>query len=159
MRKELRELNEIFTPIKERQIVDDSDVVRYQKIRVAKEYFNELIRKYLKEKHISIKEITKKDINYLGKKYNEKDREILIQQVMYHLETTFGKPLKWIRENDKCALFREIDSDGWINSRTKKASNESWEEWSIWTTQENGWWDLWGDEEANSDAGWELFSS
>ena len=112
MRKELRELNEIFTPIRERQIVDDDDVVRYQKIRVAKEYFNDLIRKYLREKHISIKEITKKDINYLGKKYNEKDREILIQQVMYHLETTFGKPLKWIRENDKCALFREIDEDG-----------------------------------------------
>lgn len=159
MWKELRELNEIFTPIKERPIVDDSDVVRYQKIRVAKEHFNELIRRYLKEKHISIKEITKKDINYLGKKYNEKDREILIQQVMYHLETTFGKPLKWIRENDKCALFREIDADGWINSRTKKASNKSWEEWSLWPTQEDGWWDLRRDEEANSDAGWELFSS
>lgn len=159
MWKELRELNEIFTPIKERQIVDDSDVVRYQKIRVAKEHFNELIRRYLKEKHISIKEITKKDINYLGKKYNEKDREILIQQVMYHLETTFGKPLKWIRENDKCALFREIDADGWINSRTKEASNKSWEEWSLWPTQEDGWWDLWRDEEADSDASWELFSS
>lgn len=159
MRKELRELNEIFTPIRERKIVDDDDVVRYQKIKVAKEYFNDLIRKYLREKHISIKEITKKDINYLGKKYNEKDREILIQQVMYHLETTFGKPLKWIRENDQCALFREIDEDGWINTRAKKASNKSWKEWSVWTTEEVSWWDLWWDEESDSSTSWELFSS
>jgi hypothetical protein len=89
MWKELVEINEMFTPIKERHVVDDSDVVRYQKIRVAKEHFNNLIRDYLRKNHISIKEITKKDINYLGKKYNERDREILIQQVMYHLETNF----------------------------------------------------------------------
>ena len=112
MWKELKEINEMFTPSRNREPIDDSDVVRYQKIRTAKEFFNNLIEKYLKEKNISIDKITKKDINYLGKKYNEKDREILIQQVMYFLETNFGKPLKWIKENDKCALFREIDKDG-----------------------------------------------
>lgn len=106
------EIEEMFTPIRERNVIDDSDVVRFQRMRVAKEYFNNLIRDYLRKNKISIKDITKKDINYLGKKYNEKDREILIQQIMYHLETTFGKPLKRIKENDKCALFREIDSDG-----------------------------------------------
>jgi hypothetical protein len=112
MWKELKEINEMFTPIKERPIIDDSDVVRYQKIRTAKLHFNDLIERYLKEKHISIAEITKKDINYLGKSYNEKNREILIQQVMYFLETNFGKPLKRIKENNKCALFKEIDNDG-----------------------------------------------
>jgi hypothetical protein len=112
MWKELEEINEMFTPIRERPVIDDSDVVKFQKIRVAKEYFNEKIREYLKEKHLSIKDITKKDINLLGKSYNEKDREILIQQIMYHLETSFGKPLKWIKDNNKCALFQEIDKDG-----------------------------------------------
>jgi len=140
----------MFTPIKEREVIDDADIVRYQKIRVAKEYFNNLIKDYLKKNHISIAEITKKDINYLGKKYNEKDREILIQQVMYHLETSFGKPLKRIKENDKSALFREIDSDGWINSWAKKTNIESWEEWSISTASEDGRWDLRGDEETDS---------
>lgn len=112
MRKELKEINEMFTPVKEKSVIDDSDVVRYQKIRTAKLHFNALIEKYLKEKHISIADITKKDINYLGKSYNESDREILIQQVMYFLETNFGKPLKRIKENNKCALFKEIDNDG-----------------------------------------------
>lgn len=159
MRKELREINEMFTPIKERQVIDDSDVVRYQKIRVAKQHFNLLIEKYLKEKHLSIAEITKKDINYLGKKYNEKDREILIQQILYFLETNFGKPLKRIKENNMSALFKEIDNDGWINSWSKKSSKGSWKQRSISTTEEDGWCDLWWDEEADCDSSWELLSS
>lgn len=159
MWKELREINEMFTPIKERPIVDDSDVVRYQKIRVAKQHFNLLIENYLKEKHISIAEITKKDINYLGKKYNESDREILIQQIMYFLETNFGKPLKRIKENNMSALFKEIDNDGWINTWSKKSSKGSWKQWSVSTSEEDGWWDLWGDKEADSDSSWELLSS
>lgn len=159
MWKELREINEMFTPIRERTVIDDSDVVRYQKIRTAKQHFNLLIEKYLKEKHISIAEITKKDINYLGKKYNESDREILIQQIMYFLETNFGKPLKRIKENNMCALFKEIDNDGWINSWSKKSSKGSWKQWSIPTSQEDGWWDLWGDKEADNDSSWELLSS
>lgn len=149
----------MFTPIRERQIMEDSDVVRYQKIRTAKEFFNNLIRDYLRKNHISIEEITKKDINYLGKKYNEKDREILIQQVMYHLETNFWKPLKRIKENDKCALFREIDSDGWINTWAKKTPRKSWKQWSVPASTENGWWDLWGNEETDSSSSWELLSS
>ena len=159
MRKELREINEMFTPIREIAVIDDSDVVRYQKIRTAKQHFNLLIEKYLRENHISISEITKKDINYLGKKYNESDREILIQQIMYFLETNFGKPLKRIKENNMCALFKEIDNDGWINSWSKKSSKRSWKQWSIPTSQEDGWWDLWRDKEADNDSSWELLSS
>lgn len=159
MWKELREINEMFTPIKERQVIDDSDVVRYQKIRVAKQHFNLLIENYLREKHLSIAEITKKDINYLGKKYNEKDREILIQQILYFLETNFGKSLKRIKENNMSALFKEIDNDGWINSWSKKSSEGSWKQRSVSTTEEDGWWDLWWDKEADHDSSWELFSS
>lgn len=159
MWKELREINEMFTPINERQVIDDSDVVRYQKIRVAKQHFNLLIEKYLREKHISIAEITKKDINYLGKMYNEKDREILIQQILYFLETNFGKPLKRIKENNMSALFKEIDNDGWINSWSKKSSKRSWKQRSVSASEEDGWWDLWWDKEADCDSSWELLSS
>lgn len=159
MRKELRELNEMFTPLRKEEVIDDSDVIRYQKIRTAKEHFNNLIDKYLRENHISISEISKKDINLLGKKYNEKDREILIQQIMYHLETNFGKPLKWIKENNKCALFNEIDSDGWINSWTEETDNNAWEQWSVPVTSENGEWDIWWDKESDNSSSWELFSS
>ena len=159
MRKELREINEMFTPIRNKEPVDDSDVIRYQRIREAKQHFNALIEQYLREKKMSIAEITKKDINYLGKKYKDHEREILIQQIMYFLETNFGKPLKRIKENNKCALFKEIDNDGWIEWDSKESNSWSWEQWMISTSQETNWWASWGNKEANGSTSWELLSS
>jgi hypothetical protein len=54
----------MFTPLP-REEIDDSDVIRYQRIREIKQHFNARIDQYLKEKNISIAEITKKDINLL----------------------------------------------------------------------------------------------
>ena len=155
----MREISEMFSPLKEKEVIDDSDVVRYQRNRELKEFFNNLIKEYLKKNNKSIAEITKKDINLLGKKYNDKEREVLIQQVMYYLETNFGKPLKWIKENNKCVLFQEIDSDGWINTWTEKASSESWKQWSVSTPTEDGKSDLWWNKEPDNSSSWELLSS
>lgn len=149
----------MFTPIQKKDPIDDSDVVRYQKIREAKLHFNALIEQYLKEKKMSIAEITKKDINYLGKKYKEQEREILIQQIMYFLETNFGKPLKRIKENHKCALFEEIDKDGWIKWNSEEWNSSSWEQWMIQVVEEANWWTSWGNEETNSSSSWELLSN
>ena len=110
--KVISEINEMFSPITHKELIDDTDVINFTKNRVRKEYFNNLIHKYLREKHISIEEMTKRDINILGKNYNDKDREVLIQQIMYSLETRFGKPLRWVKDNKKSALFIEIDEDG-----------------------------------------------
>ena len=157
--KVMSEINEMFSPIKEKEVIDDTDVINFAKNRVRKEYFNNVIHKYLRENHLTIDKISKKDINILGKKYNDKDREVLIQQIMYTLETRFGKPLRWIKDNKKSALFIEIDEDGWINSWTEEASWESWEEWSVWITPENDWWDSGGDEKTDSSSSWELLSN
>jgi hypothetical protein len=108
----MSEINEMFSPITHKEPIDDTDVINFTKNRVRKEYFNNIIHKYLREKHISIEEMTKRDINILGKNYNDKDREVLIQQIMYSLETRFGKPLRWVKDNKKSALFIEIDEDG-----------------------------------------------
>lgn len=158
-RKVMREINEMFTPRPEKQLIDDSDVIKFAKNRVRKQYFNEIIEKYLKENKIWIENLSKKDVNILGKNYNDTDREVLIQQIMYTLETRFGKPLKRIKDNQKSALFIEIDEDGWNNSWTKEASWESWEEWSIWTPTENDGGISWWDKEANSSSSWELLSN
>lgn len=149
----------MFTPIQQREPVDDTDVINFTKNRVRKEYFNNVIYKYLHEKWIWIEKITKKDINILGKMYNDKDREVLIQQIMYTLETRFGKPLKRIKENNKSALFKEIDEDGWINSGAEEAINGAWESWMISTPNKDGWWDLWWDQEPDNSSSWELLSS
>ena len=158
-RKVMSEINEMFTPIQQREPIDDTDVINFAKNRVRKEYFNQVIHKYLKENHIWIEHFSKKDINILGKMYNDKDKEVLIQQVMYTLETRFGKPLKRIKDNNKSALFKEIDEDGWINTRTKEASWKSWEEWSVWTSSKDDWGVVWGDKESDNSTSWELLSS
>lgn len=145
MWKELRDINEMFTPIKDRKVIDDSDVIKFAKNRVRKQYFNEIIDKYLRENHIWIENLSKKDINILGKKYNDKDREVLIQQIMFTLETRFGKPLKRIKDNKKSALFEEIDNDGRSNSRTEETSWDTWEGWSISVTEQDDWWTSWWD--------------
>lgn len=145
MWKELRDINEMFTPVKERKVIDDSDVIKFAKNRVRKQYFNEIIDKYLRENHIWIENLSKKDINILGKKYNDKDREVLIQQIMFTLETRFGKPLKRIKDNKKSALFEEIDNDGRSNSRTEETSWDAWEGWSISVTEQDDWWTSWWD--------------
>lgn len=143
MWKELRDINEMFTPVKERKVIDDSDVIKFAKNRVRKQYFNEIIDKYLRENHIWIENLSKKDINILGKKYNDKDREVLIQQIMFTLETRFGKPLKRIKDNKKSALFEEIDNDGRSNSGTEETSWDTWEGWSISVTEQDDWWTSW----------------
>ena len=51
-RKVMREINEMFTPRPEKQLIDDSDVIKFAKNRVRKQYFNEIIEKYLKENKI-----------------------------------------------------------------------------------------------------------
>ena len=154
----MSEIDEMFTPIQEREPVDDSEVINFAKNRVKKEYFNNVIHKYLHDNWIWIEKITKKDINILGKMYNDKDREVLIQQIMYTLETRFGKPLKRIKENNKSDLFKEIDENGWINSRAEETTNESWEQWSISVASEDdsriSWWDW----ETDSSSSWELLS-
>lgn len=144
MWKELRDINEMFTPVKDRKVIDDSDVIKFAKNRVRKQYFNEIIDKYLRENHIWIENLSKKDVNILGKKYNDKDREVLIQQIMFTLETRFGKPLKWIKDNKKSALFEEIDNDGRSNSGTEETSWDAWEGWSVSVTEQDDWWTSWG---------------
>lgn len=159
MRKELREINEMFSPIRKKEPFDDRDVINFAKNRVKKEYFNNVIEKYLKDNKIGIEKITKKDINILGKKYNDKDREVLIQQIMFTLETRFGKPLRWIKDNNKSALFMEIDEDGRTNSWTEETTGWAWESWVISTSDKDGWWDLWWDQESDNSSSWELLSS
>lgn len=159
MWKELREINDMFKPLNNKEVVNDDDVIRYQRIRTAKQYFNKLIENYLREKKISIAEITKKDINYLGKNYKEEEREILIQQVMYFLETNFWKPLKRIKENNKSALFKEIDNDGWINTGSEKSDSWAWEWWSIQAPKKTRRRSKRWNGKTNSSTSWELLSS
>lgn len=115
-RKVLEELDDIFKNKKPHEIVDDSDVVAFVEKRRLKGIFNQVIENYLKVNKISIDNFWKKDIKILTKDYNDIQKEIFIQQVMYHLETTHWKSIKWIKENWISLLLKEMEANGWTNT-------------------------------------------
>lgn len=136
-RKVFDELNDIMSSKKQREIMDDSDVVAFVEKRRLKEYFNQVIENYLRSKKLPIEDFWKKDIKILTKKYNDIQKEIFIQQFMYHLETTYWKPIKWVKEQWKSLLLREIEKDGWINSGTDKSPKNIKGEWSTTSSSKN----------------------
>lgn len=115
-RKVFDEIDDMFKNKRPREVVDDADVVAFVEKRRLKEIFNQVIENYLRTKKMTIDRFWKKDIKILTKDYNDIQKEIFIQQVMYHLETTYWKPIKWIRENWISLLLREMESNGWTNS-------------------------------------------
>jgi len=133
-RKVFDEMNDMFTSKKPQEYMNDDDVVRFTTIRHLKERFNFQIESYLKQNKMNMGDFSKKDIKILTKDYNDLEKEVFYQQVMYHLETNFGRSLKWIKENNKSVLLNEIDKDGWtrwIDSSTDKSvENTEWK-WSI----------------------------
>ena len=133
-RKVFDEINDIFTSKKPQEYMNDDDVVRFTTIRHLKERFNFQIESYLKQNKMNMGGFSKKDIKILTKDYNDLEKEVFYQQVMYHLETNFGRSLKWIKENNKSILLNEIDKDGWTrwvdSSTDKSVENTEWK-WSI----------------------------
>lgn len=139
-RKVFDEINDIFTAKKPPEYVNDDDVVRFTTIRHLKERFNFQIDSYLKKNKMNIGNFWKKDIKILTKDYNDMEKEVFYQQVMYHLETNFWKPLKRIKENNLSVLLKEIEDDWWIkwtDSWTSQPVEESKGEWSISTPKKD----------------------
>lgn len=139
-RKVLEDINDMFTAKKPQEYVNDDDVVRFTTVRHLKERFNFQIDSYLKKNKMNIGNFWKKDIKILTKDYNDMEKEVFYQQVMYHLETNFWKPLKRIKENWKSVLLKEIEDDWWtrrVDSGTDKPVEESQGEWSIPTPKKD----------------------
>ena len=136
-RKVFDELNDILSNKPQREPINDDDVKDFVEKRRLKEYFDKVIETYLRIKNKSINSFWKKDIKILTKNYNDIQKEIFIQQVMYHLETTYWKSLKRIKENWNSLLLNEMNENGWNNSWTDKSSEVTKGKWSMETTPED----------------------
>jgi len=51
--------------------------------------------------------LSKEDIVIMTDWMDTLDKTLFMDQVKYSLETTFGKPIKWIVENNKSILFNK----------------------------------------------------
>lgn len=101
----MSEIEEMFKPKSEYEIINDEDVVKAREIRLWRDYFNRVIRKYLADNHMEIKDFGKEDIAKITAQYTLKQKEVFMQQVIKTLETNYWKPIKRVRENHKSVLF------------------------------------------------------
>jgi len=108
MWKILSDIDDILKE-KHEEVIYDKDVEILREVNQQKEYFNQLISAYLRKYNIKIGELSKKDINLITKNYNDNQKDLFIQQVLYRLETNWWKPISRIKENNLSKLFDEND--------------------------------------------------
>lgn len=105
MRKEMSELSDIMKDKTEQEIVDLEAIDRANENRIKIYRFNDLILRYLQDNEITIDQLNKEDIETMTRDMTERDKYILIKQVVKAIETNYWKPIQWIKENHKCVLF------------------------------------------------------
>jgi hypothetical protein len=66
-----------------------------------------MIHNYLRKYKKGIWMLSKEDIVIMTEWMDTLDKTLFMDQVKYSLETTFGKPIKWIVENNKSILFNK----------------------------------------------------
>lgn len=105
MRKELRDLNDLIKEEPYRETVKIEDIDRIKKRRYKQEVYRKMIHNYLRKYQKPLGMLSKEDIAIMTEWMDTMDRTLFMDQVKYSLETTFGKPIKRIIQNNKSILF------------------------------------------------------
>ena len=101
----MRDLKDLYEMEPYRETVKLEEIDRAKKKRYKMEVFRRQIHNYLRIKKKWIDKLTKEDIAILTEWMNDIDRTMFLDQVKYTLETTYGKPIKRIIQNNKSVLF------------------------------------------------------
>lgn len=105
MWKELRDLNDLIKEEPYRETVKIEDIDRIKKRRYKQEVYRKMIHNYLRKYQKPLGMLSKEDIAIMTEWMDTMDRTLFMDQVKYSLETTFGKPIKRIIQNNKSILF------------------------------------------------------
>ena len=103
----LRDINDLIKEEPEREVIKISDLDRIKRKRYKKEVFRMKIHNYLRKYHKGIDMLSKEDIAIMTEWMDTLDKTLFMDQVKYTLETTYGKPIKWIIQNNKSILFEK----------------------------------------------------
>ena len=105
MRQILRDIDELIREEPERENIKISDIDRIKKKRYKKEVYRQMIHNYLRKYQKGIWMLSKEDIAIMTEWMDTLDKTLFMDQVKYCLETTWGKPIKRIIQNNKSILF------------------------------------------------------
>ena len=101
----LRDINDLIKEEPYREKIKIEDIDRIKKKRYKKEVYRKMIHNYLRKYHKWIDMLSKEDIAIMTEWMDTIDRTLFLDQVKYSLETTYGKPIKRIVQNNKSILF------------------------------------------------------
>lgn len=101
----LRDLNDLIKEEPYREKIKIEDISRQKAKRYKKEVYRRMIHNYLRKYHKWIDMLSREDISIMTEWMDTIDRTLFLDQVKYCLETTYGKPIKWIIQNNKSILF------------------------------------------------------
>ena len=104
-RQILRDINDLMKEEPYREKIKIEDIDRAKKKRYKKEVYRRMIHNFLRKYQKPIWMLSKEDIAIMTEWMDTIDRTLFMDQVKYSLETTWGKPIKWIIENNKSILF------------------------------------------------------
>lgn len=105
MRQILRDIDELIREEPERENVKISDIDRIKRKRYKQEVYRQMIHNYLRKYQKGIWMLSKEDIAIMTEWMDTLDKTLFMDQVKYCLETTWGKPIKRIIQNNKSILF------------------------------------------------------
>lgn len=103
----LRDLNDLIKEEPYREKIKIEDIDRIKRKRYKQEVYRMMIHNYLRKYHKGINLLSKEDIAIMTEWMDTLDRTLFLDQVKYTLETTYGKPIKWIIQNNKSILFNK----------------------------------------------------
>ena len=101
----MRELDELIREEPYREEIKIGEIDRIKKKRYKKEVYRQMIHNYLRNYQKGIWMLSKEDIAIMTEWMDTLDKTLFMDQVKYCLETTWGKPIKRIIQNNKSILF------------------------------------------------------
>ena len=107
MRQILRDINDLIKEEPHREEIRIADIDRIKKKRYKQEVYRKMIHNYLRKYKKWIDLLSKEDIAIMTEWFDTLDRTLFMDQVKYCLETNWGKPIKWIVQNNKSILFNK----------------------------------------------------
>ena len=103
----LRDINDLIKEEPYREKIKIEDIDRIKRKRYKQEVYRRMIHNYLRKYQKWIWMLSKEDIAIMTEWMDTLDKTLFLDQVKYTLETTFGKPIKWIVQNNKSILFNK----------------------------------------------------
>ena len=103
----LRDIDDLIKEEPYREKIKIEEIDRIKRKRYKKEVYRRMIHNYLRKYQKWIWMLSKEDIAIMTEGMDTLDKTLFLDQVKYSLETTYGKPIKWIIENNKSILFNK----------------------------------------------------